>query len=122
MGFRWRFGRSGKTGFSGSGGEGAGCSRAPEFDCQRLNLSEVEPGTSVEICCLEGEGPLSRRLAEMGFLPGTRVDVLRRAPLSDPIEFELRGYLISLRREEARRVRIKPLEQAAGTSTETAAA
>jgi Fe2+ transport system protein FeoA len=70
-------------------------------------LSQVEPGNKVKICCLEGGGPLIRRLAEMGFIPGTEVEVLRRAPFADPIEFQLRGYLVSLRREDADRVHVR---------------
>jgi len=105
MAFRWRFGNGHKT------ARQSAITRSMAETCgKRQNLSEVEPGATVEICCIEGGGRLARRLAEMGFIPGTSVDVLRRAPLSDPIEFQLRGYLVSLRREEARLVRIKHIE------------
>jgi len=106
MGFRWRFGNGHKGAIGLPSDIQLGCKASAE--CQRRqSLAEVEPGTTVVICCIDGEGPLTRRLAEMGFIPGTRVEVLRRAPLADPIEFELRGYLVSLRREEAERVRIR---------------
>ncbi|MDK2125662.1 FeoA family protein [Parachitinimonas caeni] len=45
--------------------------------------------------------PLRRRLLAIGFLPGTHVEVLRRAPLGDPIEVAVRGTTFALRREEA---------------------
>ena len=42
----------------------------------------------------------SRRLADLGFVPGTRVRVIRRAPLGDPVELELRGFRVCLRRAD----------------------
>ena len=54
----------------------------------------------------EDDGALRRRLLEMGFCNGTNVEVIRRAPLGDPIEFRLRGYHLSLREEQARHVSI----------------
>lgn len=83
------------------------CNCRPDEKGASLTLAEIEPGRSVEVCCLDGDGPLARRLAELGFIPGTVVEVLRRAPLADPIEFQIRGYLVSLRREEAGRIRIR---------------
>ena len=50
---------------------------------------------------------LERRLLELGFTEGAQVEVIRRAPLGDPIEFRLRGYHLSLRDEQARFVTIK---------------
>jgi len=47
----------------------------------------------------------------MGFIPGTEVRVIRRAPLADPIEYQLRGYLVSLRREEAAMVFVQIVEK-----------
>lgn len=49
---------------------------------------------------------VSRRLMELGFVPGTLVRALRRSPLGDPIEFELRGTRISLRKADAGLIRI----------------
>jgi len=50
---------------------------------------------------------MSIRLLEMGFVPGTSVKVVKVAPLGDPLEIQLRGYHISLRRLEAQRVRLQ---------------
>ena len=51
-----------------------------------------------------------RRLLEMGFCNGASVEVLRRAPLGDPIAFKVRGYCLSLRDEQAAHVKIVPLK------------
>ena len=58
---------------------------------------------------LELEGPTKRRLIEMGITPGTRVRVLKRAPLGDPIEIFLRRYSLTLRAEDARRIFVRRL-------------
>ncbi len=55
-------------------------------------------GTVVEVRC---ERAIARRLMEMGLLPGTRVAVVRVAPLGDPIQLRLRSYSLSIRRHEA---------------------
>jgi ferrous iron transport protein A len=53
-----------------------------------------------------GDPDVRRRLLEMGFCNGANVEVVRRAPLGDPIEFRLRGYSLSLREEQARFVQV----------------
>jgi Fe2+ transport system protein FeoA len=65
---------------------------------------------------LEG-GALRRRLMELGFVPGTIVRVVRRAPLRDPMEVELHGYHLSLRRSEALAVQIVPVSPAASPAS-----
>jgi Fe2+ transport system protein FeoA len=55
-----------------------------------------------------GDSELRRRLLEMGFCSGTQVEVVRRAPFGDAIEFRLRGYHLSLRNEQAMHVQIVP--------------
>ncbi len=73
---------------------------------QSLTLRELRVGESGQVCGVTGDRELRRRLLEMGFCNGARVQVIRRAPLGDPIEFRLRGYLLSLRAEQAKHVRI----------------
>ena len=58
---------------------------------------------------VEGDDELSLRLMEMGLTPGVEVAVVGTAPLGDPLELELRGYRLSVRRSEAARVQIEPL-------------
>jgi ferrous iron transport protein A len=50
------------------------------------------------------------RLLEMGLTPGVELELLGKAPLGDPLEFELRGYRLSVRIAEARRVAVSPLD------------
>ena len=59
------------------------------------------------VSAVEGGDSMSIRLLEMGFVPGTSVKVVKVAPLGDPLEIQLRGYHISLRRLEAQRVRLQ---------------
>ena len=54
-----------------------------------------------------GDDDVALRLLEMGLTPGTAVRLIGRAPLGDPLEFELRGYRLSLRRTEAARVAVE---------------
>lgn len=72
------------------------------------DLTALKPGDSAEILQIsDGGAPrISGRLKALGFVPGTLVKVVRRAPLGDPIEYELRGGRISLRASEARLVSI----------------
>lgn len=53
------------------------------------------------------KGPKAARLLEMGLLPGTPVEIIRSAPLGFPIEIKVRGYLLTLRKEEAQCVEIE---------------
>lgn len=71
-------------------------------------LSELPIGQSGTVVSVGGDRELRRRLLEMGFCNGATVQTVRRAPLGDPIEFRLRGYLLSLRSEQARHVMIRP--------------
>jgi ferrous iron transport protein A len=57
----------------------------------------------------DGHDPIRRRLLEMGLCPEVEVEVLRRAPLGDPIELRVRGYLLSVRGDHARQVEMQPV-------------
>ena len=67
----------------------------------RRRLSDLRPGQSATIVKVSGSGRFKRRLMEMGFVPGERVEMEKFAPLRDPGEFVIKGYHVSLRREEA---------------------
>lgn len=71
------------------------------------DLAEAEIGSKARILGVEGTDSLAMRLMEMGLTPGVEVWVKGVAPLGDPIEVELRGYRLSLRKSEAARVRIE---------------
>ncbi len=75
-------------------------------------LGELPVGARAVVERLTHERPLARRLMEMGLLPGTAVRVVRRAPLGDPMEIELRCYRLSIRREDATRVAVRDVEDA----------
>ncbi|HYB13690.1 MAG TPA: FeoA family protein [Myxococcota bacterium] len=87
----------------------------------RLTLDALLPGEFGIVDALDGEGPIVQRLRDLGLVPGTPVQVLRRAPLGDPTEYELRGYRLCLRETEARRVLVRRQPVARALSTESAA-
>jgi ferrous iron transport protein A len=64
-------------------------------------LNKLSVGCKGHVFSVGGDADIRRRLLEMGFCNGARVEVIRRAPLGDPIEFRLRGYHLSLRDEQA---------------------
>lgn len=70
-------------------------------------LSELAPGESAPIVRILGDELVARRLMELGLVPGTRVEVVRHAPLGDPIELRLRQIHLSLRRSEAALVHVE---------------
>ncbi len=70
-------------------------------------LDELRPGEKGVIAKLTGTGSLKTRLLEMGATAGTVVEVERVAPLGDPLEIKLKGYHLTLRREEAQRILVR---------------
>lgn len=77
------------------------------------DLSQLQPGERATICDVGGGGVLRRRLLDMGVVPGAEVEVVRVAPLGDPVEYIIKGYRLSLRRSEAMRVEVETLPCAA---------
>ncbi len=65
-------------------------------------LVELSPGDSGRIKSVFADGVLAQRLIDMGIYPGVNFNVIRYAPLFDPIEIEAEGTFVSLRREEAK--------------------
>ena len=71
-------------------------------------LGELRPGDAGRIAGLEkGAAHYRAKLLSMGLTPGVEFKVVRSAPMGDPIEIQIRGYRLSLRREEARVVRVE---------------
>ena len=68
------------------------------------SLATVNIGSTTQVLDISGEDDISLRLLEMGLTPGVEVTVVGVAPLGDPVELELRGYRLSIRRNEASRV------------------
>jgi len=73
-----------------------------------VSLASLAPGRTARVVGVDGSGPESERLLDLGFVPGTAVEILKRAPLGDPTVYGLRGYRICLRASEAGLVRVRP--------------
>lgn len=80
------------------------------------SLAEIAIGGSAEIVMVACPRQVTRRLLEMGLLPGTTVRVMRLAPLGDPIELALRGYSLSIRRADAALIQVRRLATAAASA------
>ena len=74
-----------------------------------LRLDQLHPGDRFVIREIDGTPASVRRLMELGLVPGTPVDFIRRAPLGCPYELRVRGTHLSLRRSEAEQVHVEPL-------------
>ncbi len=70
-------------------------------------LSDLTPGVTATVVAFTGDLERTKRLREMGLLPGTKVKFVRWAPMGDPLEIELRGYRLSLRRHEAELIQVQ---------------
>ena len=68
-------------------------------------LSEMEPQEKGSVTRVTGE--VNRRIMDMGIVRGTDIEVIRRAPLGDPVEFLLKGYNLTLRLDEAKNVYVE---------------
>lgn len=66
-----------------------------------MTLNELEIGKTAKVVRLNGEGAVKRRIMDMGLTKGTEVTVRKVAPLGDPIEVTVRGYELSIRKDEA---------------------
>ena len=73
-----------------------------------IKLSELAVGASATVRDYPKNGAAFLRLREMGLLTGTRVTLVRTAPLGDPIEIKIRGYHLTLRKSEAEHVLVEP--------------
>lgn len=69
-----------------------------------VTLDQIKPGTSVKLISVTGGGQIKKRLTELGLTRGSVVTVERVAPMGDPMDIKLRGYRLSLRKEEASHV------------------
>lgn len=75
-----------------------------------MTLDTLSVGSSAVITAVGGEGPLRCRLLDMGLIPGTEVRLNKTAPMGDPIELQLRGYALTLRKSDAGSIEIRPKE------------
>ena len=71
-----------------------------------MKLSELKTGESGVIVKVQGHGGFRKRIIEMGFIKGKKVEVLLNAPLQDPVKYKLMGYEVSLRHQEADNIEV----------------
>ena len=72
-----------------------------------MTLKELKPGQEGTVISIGERGPLRRRIMDMGVTPGVVIKVIKVAPLGDPIEVNIRGYELSLRKAEAEQIQIQ---------------
>lgn len=77
-----------------------------------MKLSDLKTGEKAVVVKVSGHGSFRKRITEMGFIKGSSVKAVMNAPLKDPIEYEIMGYRISLRREEAAMIEILSYDEA----------
>ncbi|MDY6877615.1 MAG: FeoA family protein [Chloroflexota bacterium] len=70
-------------------------------------LNQLQPGERATIVKIGGEGPVRRRILDMGVVSGAEIKVVRVAPLGAPIEFLIKGYNLSLRKSEAQQIQVE---------------
>lgn len=71
-----------------------------------MNLRDVSVGQTVKVTRLNGDGPVKRRIMDMGITKGVEVYVRKVAPLGDPVEITVRGYELSLRKADAEMIEV----------------
>ncbi len=69
-----------------------------------MTLKDVKVGKTAKVVKLEGEGAVKRRIMDMGITKGVEIYVRKVAPLGDPVEINVRGYELSLRKEDAKMI------------------
>ena len=70
-------------------------------------LKEIKPGQTVHVIKINGVGAVKRRIMDMGVVKGVEIFVRKVAPLGDPIEVTVRGYELSLRKEDAQMIEVE---------------
>ena len=72
-----------------------------------MTLADLAPAQQATLLTIGGDRAFRRRLMELGFVPGTRVELRKVAPLGDPLEFGVRGGSVSIRRREAAAIAVR---------------
>jgi len=87
---------------------GIGDENLSQLECVRL--SDLLPGEEALILLVKAKGPIRRRLLEMGFVRGAHLRVEKMAPLGDPMELIIKGYHLSIRREEGECIQVERID------------
>lgn len=72
-----------------------------------MTIDDLKIGQSGTIAQVDGEGALRLRFLDMGLIPGTHVTLRKVAPMGDPIQIQVRGYELTIRREDAAKITLK---------------
>ena len=72
-----------------------------------MTIDDLKIGQAGTIAQVDGEGALRLRFLDMGLIPGTRVTLRKVAPMGDPIHIQVRGYELTIRREDAAKITLK---------------
>jgi ferrous iron transport protein A len=72
-----------------------------------MTLRDLKPGQEGTVISIGEKGPMRRRIMDMGVTPGILIKVIKVAPLGDPVEVNVRGYELSLRKAEAENILVK---------------
>jgi ferrous iron transport protein A len=73
-------------------------------------LTNLPIGERAKVLSVNGDNQITRRLMEMGVVPGAAVRVIKSAPFGDPLEIRVRGYHLAMRKSEASRIEVQSLE------------
>lgn len=82
-----------------------------ELKNEELPLSKLKKGQKGIVVRVGGKGAVKRRMMDMGLVPGSEIRVVRIAPFGDPIEFNVKGYSLSLRKSEAKDIIVGKVEE-----------
>ncbi|MGF0039416.1 FeoA family protein [Peptoniphilaceae bacterium SGI.131] len=74
---------------------------------ERITLDKAELGQSVKVSKINGSPMIKRRIMDMGITKNTQIDVIKYAPLGDPIEVRVRGYQLSIRKNDAQNIEVE---------------
>lgn len=72
-----------------------------------MNLTNLAIGETAKIVAVNGENQITKRLLEMGIVPGVAVRMIKTAPFGDPLEIRVRGYHLAMRKSEAQTIEIQ---------------
>lgn len=82
-----------------------------ENKAAEIPLSKLKKGEKAIVVHVGGKGAVKRRMMDMGVVPSSEIRVVRVAPFGDPIEFNVKGYSLSLRKSEAINIIVKKVEE-----------
>lgn len=76
-------------------------------EVKTMNLSNIPAGVHAKVTAVKGDGFITRRLMEMGVVPGVSVRMVKSAPFGDPVEVRLLGYSLAIRKNEAEAIEVE---------------